>query len=71
MQPGYTVTLSLSQSDRLLDDKLDVLEQAKLPPTQTFTLVPGSAPPPAMVQFLRLINLKGEQQTSLTGGLHE
>lgn len=31
MQEGYSLTLSLSASDRFIDDKLDVLEQEELP----------------------------------------
>ena len=70
---GTAITAELSfeinNSDRFRDDKLDVLEYetydlAPMEPTQTFDVMggPGSTgePDPAMIQFLRLVNLGGK-----------
>jgi len=70
---GTAITAELSfevnNSDRFRDDKLDILEYetydlAPMEPTQTFDVMggPGSTgePDPAMIQFLRLVNLGGK-----------
>jgi [ribulose-bisphosphate carboxylase]-lysine N-methyltransferase len=70
---GGAITAELSfeidDSDRFRDDKLDVLEYetydlAPMEPLQVFDVTggPGSTgePDPAMIQFLRLINLGGK-----------
>ena len=59
LQPGYALKLSLPAGDRNLDDKLDVVEQEGMGPTQTHVLTPGGAPSEAMMGFLRLIQLQG------------
>lgn len=59
-QPGYTLSLSLDASDRLLDDKRDVVENnAGLSESMSFNLAPGTEPSETLLGFLRLINLKG------------
>jgi hypothetical protein len=60
-QPGYLLTLSLprEETDRCYFDKLDILEQQGMKPSETFTLQARKAPPPEMLAFLRLINISG------------
>lgn len=58
-QPGYLLQLSVPETDRFVDDKLDVLEVAKLPASPQYALRPGAAPPPALLTYLRLLNLSG------------
>lgn len=58
-QPGYALKLSLPAGDRNLDDKLDVVEQAGLAPSQTHELTPGTIPSDTMMGFMRLIQLQG------------
>lgn len=41
VQPGYSLTLSLPQNDRNMDDKLDIAEMAGLGPAAVFQLTPG------------------------------
>ena len=62
------LTFELDQEDRFYDDKLDILEfdtfeEEPLEPLQSFDIVSevgrDGAPDPAMLQFLRLINLGG------------
>ena len=70
-QPGYLLSLSLSQDDRLIDDKLDIVETAGVGTSVSFALTPNTPPPEAMLQFLRLQQLKGErwgQQAGLGSG---
>lgn len=65
MQPGYDLTLSLDQTDRLLDDKLNVVEtfaSEGLAPTMQFPLTPNTTPTEVMQGFLRLKELKGERE---------
>jgi len=57
--PGYLLQLSVPESDRFVDDKLDVLEVARLPASPQYALRPGAAPPPALLTYLRLLNLSG------------
>ncbi|KAF5833208.1 Rubisco large subunit N-methyltransferase [Dunaliella salina] len=59
-QPGYALKLSLPAGDRNLDDKLDIVELRGMGPTQTHVLTPGGAPSEAMMGFLRLIQLQGQ-----------
>ena len=58
-QPGYLLQLSVPETDRFVDDKLDVLEVARLPTSPQYALRPGAAPPPALLTYLRLLNLSG------------
>ena len=58
---GFQLTLSLDDEDPHYDDKLDILEAEGLGESATFHLSGGvgSAPPEAMIPYLRLINLSG------------
>ncbi|KAJ9508943.1 hypothetical protein QJQ45_028268 [Haematococcus lacustris] len=56
---GYQLSLSLSVSDPLLDDKLDIVETAGLQASQSFDLQPNQPPPEAMLALLRLMQLQG------------
>ncbi|KAJ9510391.1 hypothetical protein QJQ45_015861 [Haematococcus lacustris] len=56
---GYQLSLSLSASDPLLDDKLDIVETAGLQASQSFDLQPNQPPPEAMLALLRLMQLQG------------
>jgi [ribulose-bisphosphate carboxylase]-lysine N-methyltransferase len=58
-QPGYLLQLSVPEDDRFVDDKMDVLEVARLPLSPQFALRPGASPPPPLRTFLRLLNLNG------------
>ncbi|KAI8474940.1 MAG: rubisco large subunit N-methyltransferase [Monoraphidium minutum] len=58
-QGGYSLTLSLPESDRYRDDKLDVLERAGLGGAATFVVKKGEEPPEEMLGFLRLAQLTG------------
>jgi len=57
--PGYLLQLSLSEEDRFLDDKADVVSLARLPPSPQFALTPGAPPPQDLRAFLRLMHLGG------------
>lgn len=60
LQPGYSLTLTMSAEDRNVDDKLDILEMSGLQGSQSFTLLPGGGQPPeGMMAFLRLMQLNG------------
>jgi [ribulose-bisphosphate carboxylase]-lysine N-methyltransferase len=58
-QPGYLLQLAIPETDRFVDDKLDVLDVARLPAAPQYALRPGAPPPPALRTFLRLLNLSG------------
>jgi len=58
-RPGYSLTLSLPDTERYLDDKLDILEANGLAQSSTFALAPGGSPPEAMMGFLRLMQMQG------------
>eukprot|EP00892_Ulva_mutabilis_P002294 jgi/Ulvmu1/12065/UM083_0078.1 len=60
-QPGYLLTLSLpgEDEDSCYFDKLDIVEEAGMAPAQPFTLKPRAAPPPELLAFLRLMNVRG------------
>lgn len=60
-QGGYSLTLTIPESDRYYDDKCDILERnVGLGPTATFNIVRGEDPPQEMMAFLRLMQLQGE-----------
>lgn len=59
-QGGYSLTLTLPESDRYYADKLDVLERNGLSSSSTFTITRGQEPPDEMMGFLRLMQLSGE-----------
>lgn len=61
LQGGYALTLTLPESDRYFDDKLDILERNGLGSSATFNIVRGEDPPVEMMGFLRLMQLQGEQ----------
>jgi hypothetical protein len=52
--------LTLPESDRYFDDKLDILERNGLGASATFNIVRGEDPPYEMMGFLRLMQLQGE-----------
>lgn len=54
------MTLTLPESDRYFDDKLDILERNGLGSSATFNIVRGEDPPVEMMGFLRLMQLQGE-----------
>jgi len=58
-QPGYLLQLSVPETDRFADDKLDVLGVAGLAAEPSFVLRPGRPPPDQLRTFLRLLNLGG------------
>ncbi|OAY59454.1 ribulose-1,5 bisphosphate carboxylase/oxygenase large subunit N-methyltransferase, chloroplastic isoform X1 [Manihot esculenta] len=55
----YTLTLQISESDPFFGDKLDIAETNGLGETAEFDIVLGSALPPAMLPYLRLVALGG------------
>ncbi|KAG2485714.1 hypothetical protein HYH03_015598 [Edaphochlamys debaryana] len=57
-KPGYSLTLTLPNTDRFLDDKLDILETNGLSTTMTYPLTPSQQPGQEMMAFLRLFQLK-------------
>lgn len=57
-KPGYSLTLTLPDSDRFLDDKLDILETNNLRQTMTYNLTPDVEPGAEMLAFLRLMEIK-------------
>ncbi len=59
-QAGYSLTLTLPDTDRYFDDKLDILERNGLGQSASFTLAAGMAPGEEMMGFLRLMQLSGE-----------
>ncbi|GIL50360.1 hypothetical protein Vafri_6588 [Volvox africanus] len=58
-QPGYSLTLTMPNSDRFIDDKLDILESNGLRQSMTYNLTPDEQPTTEMLAFLRLMELKG------------
>jgi [ribulose-bisphosphate carboxylase]-lysine N-methyltransferase len=56
------LTLTLPESDRYFDDKLDILERNGLGVSATFNCVRGEDPPEEMMGFLRLMQLQGERR---------
>lgn len=59
-KPGYKLALNLSDSDKWLDDKLDILESsAGLGPSMEVVLTPGDEPSTNMLGFLRLMQVSG------------
>jgi hypothetical protein len=58
-QGGYTLTLTLPESDRYFDDKADILERAGLGTSASFSIMRGQEPPREMMGFLRLMQLQG------------
>lgn len=63
----FALTLTLPESDRFYDDKLDVLEQGGLTAANEFILRSGSPPPDALLATLRLLNLGGADAFLLEG----
>jgi len=59
-QGGYSLTLTLPESDRYYADKLDILERNGLSASATFNIVRGQDPSDEMMGFLRLMQLQGE-----------
>lgn len=60
VQDGYALTLTLPESDRYYDDKLDILERNGLGGSATFNIIRGEDPPMEMMAFLRLMQLQSE-----------
>ncbi|EFJ49228.1 Rubisco large subunit N-methyltransferase [Volvox carteri f. nagariensis] len=58
-KPGYSLTLKMPDSDRFIDDKLDILESNDLPQSVVYNLTPDEQPTIEMLAFLRLMQLKG------------
>lgn len=61
-QEGYSLTLTVPESDRFLDDKADILEGAGFTTSHTWKLAAtgDGTPPEEMMAFLRLKHLGGE-----------
>lgn len=64
---GFMLTLQLpaEEEDTCHWDKVDILEQQELTPSQSFALRGGEAPPEEMMAFLRLMNIAGKADCSL------
>jgi hypothetical protein len=60
IQGGYALTLTLPESDRYYDDKLDILERNGLGPSATFNIIRGEDPPMELMAFVRLLQLQSE-----------
>lgn len=58
-KPGYMLQVSIPDSDRFLDDKMDVCDVARVPSSPQFVLRPSAPPPNELRTFLRLVNLGG------------
>ncbi|GBF89663.1 rubisco large subunit N-methyltransferase [Raphidocelis subcapitata] len=58
-QGGYSLSLSVPDSDRYRDDKLDVLERNGLAGAGAFAIKKGEEPSREMLGFLRLTQLSG------------
>eukprot|EP00198_Chlamydomonas_reinhardtii_P008531 XP_001697868.1 rubisco large subunit N-methyltransferase [Chlamydomonas reinhardtii] len=57
-KPGYSLTLTLDESDKFVDDKADIVEGAGLRPSMTYSITPDQQPGEEMMAFLRLMNIK-------------
>ncbi|KXZ52475.1 hypothetical protein GPECTOR_9g519 [Gonium pectorale] len=57
-KPGYSLTLTMPDSDRFFDDKIDILESNGLRQSMTYSLTPDEQPGPEMMAFLRLMQIK-------------
>ncbi|XP_052187545.1 ribulose-1,5 bisphosphate carboxylase/oxygenase large subunit N-methyltransferase, chloroplastic [Diospyros lotus] len=57
---AYTLTLQISELDEFFADKLDIAESNGLGETAYFDINLGSTLPPAMLPYLRLVALGGE-----------
>ncbi|GLC45357.1 hypothetical protein PLESTB_000313900 [Pleodorina starrii] len=55
---GYSLTLTMPDSDRFIDDKLDILESNGLRQSMTYNLTPDEQPGAEMMAYLRLMELK-------------
>ncbi|GIL90815.1 hypothetical protein Vretimale_16759 [Volvox reticuliferus] len=58
-KPGYSLALTMPDSDRFIDDKLDILESNGLRQSMTYNLTPDEQPTTEMLAFMRLMELKG------------
>jgi hypothetical protein len=61
LQGGYTLSLSVPDTDRYRDDKLDILERNGLAGAMSFVVKKGEEPGEEMLGFLRLTQLAGER----------
>ncbi|CAM9671394.1 unnamed protein product [Chrysoparadoxa australica] len=59
-QSFVELEFEMREDDRLLDDKLDILEQQEMRPDQTFEIFSFGEPDPELLQYLRLVMLEGE-----------